>query len=296
MIIKPLLVMLLLICGTLYCKAQLNPFQSTYFQNRYLLNPAMAGLEQGLNINLGYRQQWNSFPGAPKSQIFTADYHALERVGLGINVNDDQSGLIRQTRVMGTYAYHLPLSDQNQKLNFGLSLGFNDSRIDNNKITGDVTDEQIARYNQAKPYVDGDLGIAYTSNNLILQGTVPNLRAAFFKNSNEIIDVDRVLFITAASYKIHSNNQYSRLIFEPLVAFRRIKGINNIFDAGLNFTMSNYFLSLQAVYHSNQSMGLGFVFDQKAFALNFTYNLETGPISYYTAGAVELGIKLKLFQ
>ena len=27
------------------CKAQLNPYQAIYYQNRYLVNPAMAGLD-----------------------------------------------------------------------------------------------------------------------------------------------------------------------------------------------------------------------------------------------------------
>ncbi|MEN0054288.1 MAG: type IX secretion system membrane protein PorP/SprF [Mucilaginibacter sp.] len=296
MIMKPLLVTLLLVCASLCSRAQLNPFQSIYFQNRYIVNPAMAGIDQGLNLNVGYRQQWSTFPGSPKTQLVTADYQATERVGLGLNVNDDQSGLIRETRIMGTYAYHLPLSDNNQKLNFGLSLGVNDARLDQSKIIGDDTDEQIARYNQAKPYLDGDFGVAYTSNNLFVEATLPNLKATFFRNSIERIDVDRVLFFSAVSYKIHSNNEYSNLIFEPLVGFRKIKGATNIFDAGLNFTMSNYFLSLQAIYHSNNTQAVGLVFDQKAFAVNFTYNLETGIIRNYSAGAVELGLKIKLFQ
>jgi type IX secretion system PorP/SprF family membrane protein len=296
MIIKPVLVTLLLLFATLCCRAQLNPFQSIYFQNRYLVNPAMAGLDKGLNLNVGYRQQWNSFPGAPKSQVFTADYQATEKVGLGLNVNDDQSGLIRQTRVMGSYAYHLPLGANNQKLNFGLSLGVNDARLDLDKIVGDETDEQIARYNQAKPYVDGDFGIAYTSNDLFIEAAVPNLKAAFFKNSIEQIDVDRVMFLTAVSYKIRTESDYSNLIFEPLVAYRKVKGVNDIFDAGLNFTMTNYYISMQAIYHSNHNTGLGLVFDQKTFALNFTYNLQGGSVNNYGTGAVELGLKLKLFQ
>src|SRR5579872_6153168 len=108
------------------CKAQLNPYQAIYFQDRYLANPAMAGLDKGLNINLAYQQQWSSFPGAPKQQSFTAEYQATDKVGLGLIVNDEQSGLFRQSRIMGSYAYHLPLNGQNQKLNFGLSVGIND--------------------------------------------------------------------------------------------------------------------------------------------------------------------------
>ena len=141
----------------------------------------MAGLDRGLNINLGYQQQWSSFPGAPKSQSLTADYQVTDKVGLGININYDQSGLFRQTRVMGSYAYHLPLGDRNQKLNFGLSLGINDSRLNYSAINGDLSDIKIQQYNQQKPNVDGDLGLSYTSNTLFIEGVLPNLNTNIFK-------------------------------------------------------------------------------------------------------------------
>src|SRR4051812_25738607 len=104
-ITKVLLATVILTIAGLNVKAQLNPFQSMYFQNKYIYNPAMAGVEQGLNINTTYRQQWTSFPGTPKTGLITADFQPTERVGVGININDEQAGLIRQTHVMGTYAY-----------------------------------------------------------------------------------------------------------------------------------------------------------------------------------------------
>ena len=102
-----LLTVMLMLAATC-CKAQLNPYQAIYYQNRYLANPAMAGVDKGLNINLAYQQQWSSFPGSPKIQSLTTEYQATDKVALGLNINDDQSGVFRQTRVMGTYAYHLP--------------------------------------------------------------------------------------------------------------------------------------------------------------------------------------------
>src|ERR1700733_13360398 len=101
-----------LILTTACCKAQTSPYEAIYFQNRYLVNPAMAAMDKGLDINLDYQQQWTSFPGAPKSQALTVEYQATDKVGLGLNINDDQSGIFRETRIMGSYAYHLPLSDQ----------------------------------------------------------------------------------------------------------------------------------------------------------------------------------------
>src|ERR1700712_4005698 len=99
-----------MLLSSTWCKAQLNPMQSIYYQNRYLFNPAMAGLEEGLNLNLSHQQQWNPFPGAPKSESLTADYHSTDKVGFGLNLSDNTAGLFGETRLMGTYAYHLPIN------------------------------------------------------------------------------------------------------------------------------------------------------------------------------------------
>jgi type IX secretion system PorP/SprF family membrane protein len=290
-------VTLLLTSLSLVSLAQLNPFNTMYFQNQYLYNPAMAGIEKGMNINLGYRKQWSNFPGSPETGILTMDFQPIAKVGLGINVNDDQTGLIRQTRVMGTYAYHLPLSDRNQQLSFGLSLGIDDSRVNYNNINGDVTDVEIAQYNQLKAYVDGDFGAAYTSNGLYVGAALPNLKSMFFKSSDERFDADRLLFITTASYKIPIQSDGAAFLLEPLAAWRIVKGYSDIIDAGFNFAMPDYGgLYFQSVYHSSRSLGVGFGLDQQTYALSFNYNLETGQLSNYTQGAFELGIKLRIFS
>src|ERR1700744_5723346 len=170
--------LLTLILGlfALQSQAQLDPFQSMFYQNRYLLNPALAGMDKGLNINLNYQQQWTAFPGTPKTDLLSGDYAVSDKVGLGLNVTDDQSGIIRTTKILGSYAYHLRLNEGNDEhLSFGLSLGVNNSRIDLDKVSGDLSDDQIAIYNQLKPYVDGDVGIAYTNKNWLVSATAPNL-------------------------------------------------------------------------------------------------------------------------
>ncbi|MDO3624658.1 PorP/SprF family type IX secretion system membrane protein [Mucilaginibacter sp. BT774] len=279
-----------------YCKAQLIPYQAIFYQNRYLNNPSVAGLDKGLNINLGYLQQWSSFPGAPKTQSLTAEYLATEKVGVGLNISDNQSGIFRQTRIMASYAYHLPLGDLNQKLNFGLSLGINDPSLNYDAIDGDLTDIKIEQYNQRGLYVDGDLGLSYTSNHLFIEGVLPNLNTNVFNRPGQRPDVDRTIFFTAASYKFDLNGETGAFSLEPLVAFRETKGFADIFDAGLNFKMNNYHLDLQTIYHSDNNFGFGVAFDQHNYALNFSYNLSTGPITNYTNGAFEVGIRLKLFN
>jgi type IX secretion system PorP/SprF family membrane protein len=289
-------VTLLLLTAAQQVKAQVSPFQAIYYQNPYLYNPATAGINSGLTINTGYRQQWSGFPGAPKTGAFTAEYQASDNVGLGLNISDERAGLIRQTRVMGTYAYRIRLGERNQQLHFGLSFGIDDARVDYNSINGDATDGQVAQYNQLNAYVDGDFGIAYTNNNLYIGAAVPNLKAAFFKNSDSRFDANRSLFVGIASYKISLQSDNRNFLVEPLVGYRIVKGYSDMVDGGFNFTMSNYGLSMQAIYQSSKNVGLGLGLDMDTYALNFAYNIDTAPLQGYTRGAFEFGIKLRLFK
>src|SRR5690606_37511797 len=98
---------LVLITST--AKAQLYPLGSLYYQNEYIGNPAMAGVEEGLKLNGIIRKQWTNIPGSPLYQSLTATYHHKERVGLGMNFYNESAGLLKRTRLTATYAYHLPL-------------------------------------------------------------------------------------------------------------------------------------------------------------------------------------------
>lgn len=275
---------------------QLDPFSSMYFQNQYLTNPAMAGLDKGLNLNLGVRQQWATMPGSPKTQVLSADYNAGKNVGLGVNVSNDQAGLLRQTRAVATYAYHVQLGDQNQKLNFGLSAGVTDQRINYSQVEGDQGDVQVDRYNQQRPYLDGDFGASYTSNNLTVQGAIPNLNH-FFKKDNAILGVDRSVFMTSVSYKFVIDNLLEGSAVEPKLVFRGVYGYKNIFDAGINFTLKNDILHFYSMYHSSQSESFGFGANiNKNVQLMLFYTTETSPLKTYSNGDFEVGLKLHLYK
>jgi len=285
----------LLLGLALSSKAQLNPFTSMYFQNRYLYNPAMAGINSGLNINLDYMQQWSEFPGTPKTKAGTADFQVTDKVGFGVNVSSDEAGLIRTTDFKGSYAYHLPLSDRNEKLSFGVSLGFNDTRVNYAAINGNAADPEVALYNRQKPYVDGSFGIAYNNDHLYVGAAIPDLKSAFFKTGNQSYSADRLLFITVASYKIPLQNENRAFELEPLVGFRKVDGYSDIMDFGFNFRMNDYGLHLQTIYHTSQSIGAGIGLDQDTYAVNFSYDFVTGQLSNYTNGTFEIGVKLRLF-
>lgn len=275
-------------------KAQLNPLATQYFQNQYLFNPAMAGINDGFNINLSVRKQWSSIPGSPYTQAVSADY-LLNRAAFGINVYNEQSGLLKSTRAVATYAYHIPLGQENQKLNFGLSAGVLSQRVPYDEVNGDPGDLSVARYNDRKSYVDGDFGASYTSNSLSVQAALPNLRSVFNNDSNNGT-VDRALYFTSVSYRFGFGETANAFVLEPKFCFRGVKGYTNILDAGANLMLLDNQLSLQAMYHTSKSSTFGFGLNKNSYSILAFYTTETSALNNYTNGNFELSLRLKLFD
>ncbi|TCC89346.1 type IX secretion system membrane protein PorP/SprF [Pedobacter frigiditerrae] len=281
--------MVLLLCSNSF--AQLNPLSAQYFNNLYLGNPAYAGQEKGLTVNMSFRKQWSNIPGSPLVQNLTADY-SKNKVGLGLNVSFDKAGLQRQTRVVGTYAYHLPLNDANQQLHFGISFGFMNQRLADNEIVGNTNDPLTANYNQRETYMDGDFGLAYSSTKLKVEAALPNLKK-FFKR-NEIKLADYSTFYSAISYKISISEGVDGIGVEPKLAYRGIKGFDNVLDAGTQLTLANRQVIIMGMYHSSKSASFGLGLDYKGnYLINGSYTTQTAGLSNYTNGSFEINLRAR---
>ncbi len=289
-IYKITLTLLVLTATVKEASAQLDPLASQYYINQYVANPAFAGAGgEGLKLNAAYRKLWTNVPGSPLTQNITADY-GFAKVGLGLTVNNESAGLQRQTRVVGSYAYHLPLSGNDQQLHFGISIGFMNQRLETSDIYGNPNDVLIGNYNARKTYLDGDFGLAYTSGKLNIQGAIPNLKSFLKKDVIKLADVST--FYTAASYKLDFGQGINGVEVEPKVAFRGVKGYDNIWDAGTQVAFADQQILLMGMYHSseNATFGLGMDF-RKKYLVSGTYTTQTSALSGYTNGSFELNLR-----
>lgn len=285
-----IMLFLLLVCSQSY--AQLNPLATQYFNNRYLGNPAYAGSTAGLSLNMNYRRQWTNIPGSPQLQNLALDY-GLKKAGIGLNINLDKAGLQRQTRVVGSYAYHLPLNKAGHRLSFGVSLGFMDQRLSIADISGNPNDPLAQRYNEREAYMDGDFGFAYTTGRLNIEASLPNLNFLFKRSVIRTADIPT--FYTAVSYKLALDGGLEDVGIEPKLAFRGIKGFDNVLDVGANVTLANEQVMLMGMYHSSKSASFGIGVDlKKRYLISGAYTTQTAQLNSYTNGSFEIGLKLKL--
>ncbi|TDQ11545.1 PorP/SprF family type IX secretion system membrane protein [Pedobacter metabolipauper] len=285
-----LLILLAISGAAIPVKAQLDPLGAQYYTNQYIANPALAGDTTGIKINGVYRQLWNNVPGAPSTQNLTADY-GFKKVGVGININNESAGLLKQTRVVGTYAYHIPMKDPKQQLHFGVSFGFSNQRLETSDVDGDEGDPSVGMYNNRKTYLDGDFGIAYTSNRFSIQAAVPNLKNFFKKETLNQAEVNT--FYTAVSYRFSLYEGDNGILLEPKMAYRGIQNFDNIWDAGAQLSMVDRQIMISTIYHSTHSttFGLGMDFRRK-YLFTAMYTSQTAALAGYTNGSFEVNLRI----
>ncbi|MDQ8014966.1 MAG: PorP/SprF family type IX secretion system membrane protein [Flavobacterium nitrogenifigens] len=276
--------------------AQLTEFEAMYYQNQYIANPAMAGVNKGLDVNIGYQRQWDKVPGNPVLMYATVEYNPEDRMAYGFNFNSDRAGLITNTRFLGTFAYHLPIDRDERELHFGLSFGARFLSLDTSKIIGDMTDPSIQNFNEGGA-LDGDFGISYTSRLLTIQAAVPNLNNVFFENDNgERRYVDNQVFYSAVSYKVFVASQMNDFNLEPLVAYRAIRGYKDIVDTGIRFNMPEYKMNIAAIYHTNKTISGTFGLDLNQFGIFLAYSFFASNSGAYANDTLEFGLRYRFLD
>jgi len=268
--------------------AQLNPLSTQYFINEYLINPALAGKDKGATVQGTYRKQWSGIPGAPVTQNITADF-GFQRVGLGLNINNESAGLLRQTRAIASYAYHLPIDSGKHQLHFGLSLGLMNQRLENTAINGNPDDIAVGDYNGQRSYIDGDFGIAYTSGSLNMQLAVPNMKNFFNRDMRNVADI--VTFYSAVSYLF---DVYEQITLEPKLAYMGIRNFKNRVDLGMQVSFAAKQVSAMGMYHGNESatFGAGLKLSDHVM-ISGMYTTQTAALNSYINGSFEMNLKFR---
>src|SRR5476651_557563 len=62
-------VLLMIVCGRV--RGQQLPQYTQYIFNPLLVNPAVSGIENYVDVKAGYRSQWTGLQGAPVTSYFT---------------------------------------------------------------------------------------------------------------------------------------------------------------------------------------------------------------------------------
>lgn len=261
--------------------AQLNPLKSQFYQNEYLVNPAMAGHNDQTELFLNYSNQWNKIDGAPVLSSFSASTPLTEKASIGANLITDKSGLIRKTQAMGSFAYKIPFADSHG-LRFGVSLSWSQDRLDFGMASASgMNDVELARYNERENYFDGNVGVTYQNKNLEAQFSYLSINE---KRYGRIATVDYAIFYSSLSYQIKLDDMFR---VKPMIAYRGVKNYENQYDIAAEWSAD--MLRFYTMYHSNKSFTGGMSYlDKSGFVATALYNSEPNTLRGFSGGIFDV--------
>lgn len=160
---KRIIVLNVLLVCSIFAKSQQRPHYTQYILNNYILNPALSGIENYVDVKLSVRDQWVGLNGAPKTtylsiqgpigkkdyrtsstsfevpgenprgRSYWENYTAADpHHGIGLTIINDKTGSFSRFTADATYAYHLGLSPTTN-LAAGFSAGITRIGIDKSK-------------------------------------------------------------------------------------------------------------------------------------------------------------------
>ena len=272
--------------------------------NKLALNPAYAGSQDLLSLDMLTRIQWVGIPGAPRTVSFTA--HTPLRnphIGLGFEAIRDELGPTVDYGVMGTFAYRVIFSTT--KLCFGVSGGIKYADIDWNALTPkDANDAELNNQVKNKVVPDVDFGIYYygpqfyvgvsskhlLQNEMIIESSTPTpttTQQSYTKLLRHFYGM------AGAAFPIGDN-----VMFLPSILCKYVQNAPFQTDLNASFMIHNV-LTLGASYRTNAALGLIVnVNITKNLTFGYSYDLWFNALQAYNKGSheIHLGCGFDLFD
>lgn len=304
-----------------YCaSAQQEAQFSQYMNNNLLINPGVTGIEQYLNLNAGYRNQWNGLNGAINTYYLTGH----QRMGSNANTTDhslpvrgaraasqlevsnsfakgasphgvggyvfrDDQGVSKQNGIGANYAYHLPVGESN--LSFGASVGLVQYTLNTNKLSPLEASDQLLTEKTATATGDLSAGVWFSNPLYYVGVSINQLSQSKIKlNSASALNKQNNHYYISGGYKLVINETFTLL---PSVLVKYVNPAPPSIDVNaLASIMNKYLVGIS--YRNEDAIVLlaGVHFDTYQFG--YSYDINTSGLSAYNNGTHELTLGLGL--
>ena len=304
------ILVLLISCVVLSSIAQQQEHYSMYMMNNFLVNPAEAGTEDFIDLNLGYRNQWVGFEGGAPEEFFISGHAAIKKEvssigtrdlafhGVGGAVIKDKIGPFDITNVKLAYAYHLPIHKH-----FYLSVGafggikqfkYSASAVEWSKdgsvekgfesdISNLVPDVSVGMWGYSKKFYFG-----FTSFQLVPASFVDANVTSVANNA----ELSAHHWATAGYNIVIDSAQHWNVV--PSIVFKAVKGTYPSLDFNVKVKYNNFVWG-GVSYRTQDAVVLmaGLTF-KKMVDIGYAYDITTSTVRNYSSGSHELLLALRL--
>lgn len=273
--------------------AQKEPQYTQYMYNIGSFNPAYVGSVESPEISAAYRAQWIDIDGAPRTiRLGTNLPFQNEKMGLGINIVNDQIGPLTQTFLDIAYSYQVKVTDET-KLSFGIDAGGSFLNVDFSKGTFENPGEPILdRETVNKFYPTIGAGLFMYGDQWYLGASIPNfLTESIYNEDVATVVEDKIQFNFVGGYVF---NLSDGLKFKPAFLINSLQGapvninvstnflIKDVFTAGVSYRVDNAFSGLAGFQISN------------TIYIGYSYDYNTNLLGDFNSGSHEFILKFYL--
>ncbi|MDH5598170.1 MAG: type IX secretion system membrane protein PorP/SprF [Cyclobacteriaceae bacterium] len=205
-----------------------------YMFNQLAINPAYAGVHEGISASLLWREQWIGFEGAPSTQTFSIHSPISFRpISMGGMIMRDKIGITNHIGANFSYAYRIKFG--NSRLSFGLQASINNFQANYAAIgTLDPTllDSDV---NVSLPNFGS--GILWHSDRYYLGFTVPQIINQQLDPKNPASDSELVrhyFIIGGCLFPLAEN-----VLLKPNFLFKSVQGAPAQLDINMNMLLQH---------------------------------------------------------
>lgn len=320
--LKCLLIVMGLAAG-IQASAQQRPYYTQYIMNNYIINPAVAGIENYWDVKASHRLQWVGLQDAPvttylsvhgplkksdydresatsfhasgsnpRGQAYWRDYVSPEpHHGIGFTILNDKTGPLNRFAAYGTYSYHLSLSPRTS-LAAGISGGITNMSLDAGKLNFGTTtvDPAVAGsgvINRIKPDISAGLWL-YSANYFLgisAQQIIPQ-QVAFSDNTVHLQDGKLIphLFLSAG-YRIPLTENIS---FLPSTLIRYVNPLPVGFDVNAKFQYQDLLWAGGSYRYQDGFAAMVGINISNTINIGYSYDMQTSNLNMVSKGTHEI--------
>ncbi len=303
--------------------AQQQSLYSSFLLNGFVYNPALAGVEDHLDLKTSFRRQWMSVPGSPittyaslhgavnQSDLNKEELGSLPmrgsssikfkyepprkiRHGVGGFVRNDKAGLINHNTLSLGYSIHLPIG-QKYYLAIGAAATAHTFNLEN-PVLRDQGDDAFAGNLNFGTMPDAQFGMYLYSDRLQigLSGTQLAANKVSFAENNKGVSFNTLTrhFYGTASYRIGIDADFDLL---PVGIVRYTPNTPFSLEGGAKIRYKNTFWAGGTYRYGDAASGMVGLSLYKMMDLCYAFDFTTSKLQGNSSGTHEivLGLRFK---
>jgi type IX secretion system PorP/SprF family membrane protein len=271
-------------------RGQQSPIYTQYMFNKFVYNPAVAGVDPFFQIRSNHRFQWVGLTDPPLTNALSYfGPHARLPMGYGGFIYYDMTGPTSKAGITGAYAYNIGISGD-LRLSMGVSAGLMQYKVDGTQIMiKDNTDGALEHAVYANFVPDANIGLYLYSEKLWVGFSTTQLINTKLKLYDQRTGLSKLKthFYLAGGYMFEINDDFK---IEPSAILKGTAPVQIQFDINARVIYQDM-VWLGLSYRSRDALSLliGYTYDDRIH-IGYSYDFTTTDLRKYKSGTHELMI------